>query len=199
MRKKVGLTGGMGSGKSIIAKIFETIGIPVFNADTIAKKLMEQDPELKQKITQLFGTDTYLDGKLNRAFLAGIVFNDKEKLALLNNVVHPATLAAAMDWMNQQTAPYMVKEAALIFEAGAEKQLDLVIGVSAPKDMRMKRVMERDGIGKEQAEARMRNQMDDTEKMSLCDHVIINDEKHLIVPQVLRIHQTIMNSTKRIL
>jgi len=199
MRKKVGLTGGMGSGKSIIAKIFETIGIPVFNADTIAKKLMEEDPELKQKITQLFGADTYLDGKLDRAFLAGIVFNDKEKLALLNNVVHPATLAAASDWMNQQTAPYMVKEAALIFEAGAEKHLDLVIGVSAPKDMRIKRVMERDGIGKEQAEARMQNQMDDTEKMSLCDYVIINDEKHLIIPQVLRIHQTIMNSTKRIL
>lgn len=199
MRKKVGLTGGMGSGKSIVAKIFETIGIPVFNADTIAKKLMQEDIELKQKITHLFGADTYLDGKLNRAFLAGIVFNDKEKLTLLNSVVHPATLAAARDWMNQQTAPYMVKEAALIFEAGAEKQLDLVIGVSAPKDMRIKRVMERDAICKEQAEARMQNQMDDTEKMNLCDYVIINDEKHLIIPQVLRIHQIIMNSTKRIL
>ena len=199
MRKKVGLTGGIGSGKSIVAKIFEAIGIPVFNADTIAKKLMEDDAELKQKITHLFGADTYLDGKLNRAFLAGIVFNDKEKLTRLNNVVHPATLAAAKDWMNQQTAPYMVKEAALIFEAGAEKQLDLVIGVSAPKDMRIKRVMERDAIRKEQAEARMQNQMDDTEKMNLCDYVIINDEKHLIIPQVLRIHQIIMNSTKRIL
>ncbi|MEO7210469.1 MAG: dephospho-CoA kinase [Chitinophagaceae bacterium] len=199
MRKKVGLTGGMGSGKSVVAKIFETLGIPVFNADTIAKKLMEEDIVVQQKIVQLFGANTYHDGKLNRAFLAGIVFHDKIKLTQLNNIVHPATIAAAGDWMEQQTAPYMIKEAALIFEAGAEKHLDLVVGVFAPKEIRIKRVMERDKISKEQAEARMKNQMDDIDKMNLCDHVIINDEKQLIIPQVLKIHQIILNSTKRIL
>ncbi len=199
MRKKVGLTGGMGSGKSIVARIFETLGIPVFNADTIAKKLMEEDPVVQQKIVQLFGEDAYHNGKLNRAFLAGIVFHDKKRLTQLNNIVHPATIAAAGVWMNLQTAPYMIKEAALIFEAGAEKNLDLVIGVSAPRVLRIKRVMERDLVSKEQAESRMKNQMDETDKMNLCDHVIINDEKHLIIPQVLKIHQIIMNSTKRIL
>lgn len=199
MRKKVGLTGGMGSGKSIVAEIFKTLGIPVFNADTIAKKLMEEDTAVQQKIIQLFGEDTYHDGKLNRAFLAGIVFHDKKKLTQLNNIVHPATIAAAGDWMEQQTAPYMIKEAALIFEAGAEKYLDLVIGVSAPNEIRIKRVMKRDLISKDQAEARMKNQMDETDKMNLCDHVILNDEKQLIIPQVLKIHQIILNSTKRIL
>ncbi len=199
MRKKIGLTGGMGSGKSIVAEIFKTLGIPVFNADTIAKKLMEEDIVVHQKIVQLFGADAYHDGKLNRAFLADIVFHDKKKLSQLNNIVHPATIAAASEWMEQQSAPYMIKEAALIFEAGAEKNLDLVIGVFAPEEIRIKRVMERDAISKEQAEARMKNQMDETDKMNLCDHVIINDEKQLIIPQLLSIHQIIMNSTKRIL
>lgn len=199
MQKKVGLTGGMGSGKSIVAKVFETLGIPVFDADTYAKKILVTDIHIQQKIKQLFGECSYENGQLNKAYLANIVFNDPYKLTQLNNIVHPATIEGANNWMKQQTSPYMIKEAALIFEAGADKHLDIVIGVFAPVEIRIQRVMMRDNIGREHVEARMKNQMDEEEKMKLCNHVIINDEKQLIIPQVLSLHDIILNSTKRIL
>lgn len=199
MQKKVGLTGGIGSGKSIVAKVFETLGIPVFDADAYAKNILISNEEIQQKIIHLFGEQAYENGQLNRAYIANIVFNDPNKLAELNGIVHPATIEGANNWMKKQVTPYMIKEAALIFEAGAEKYLDIVIGVFAPKDIRIQRIMQRDKISKEQAEARMKNQMDDREKMKLCDHVIINDEQQLIIPQVCNIHDIILNSTKRIL
>lgn len=189
---KVGLTGGIGSGKSTVAHIFETLGIPVYYADDAAKKLMNEDEGLKQQVEQLFGDASYINGQLNRAFVSAQVFNNPEKLATLNSIVHPATIADAEKWMQHQSAPYAIKEAALIFESGAQENLDNVIGVFAPKAIRIKRVMDRDGITREEVLARMNKQINETIKMRLCNYVITNNEQELLIPQVLAIHQALL-------
>ena len=189
---KVGITGGIGSGKSTVAHIFETLGIPVYYADAAAKKLMNEDAGLKQQVQQLFGKGAYTNGQLNRVFVAAQVFNNPEKLALLNSIVHPATIADAEKWMQQQSAPYAIKEAALIFESGAQENLEKVIGVFASKAIRIKRVMDRDGITREEVLARMNKQINETIKMRLCNYVITNDEQQLLIPQVLAVHEKLL-------
>jgi dephospho-CoA kinase len=189
---KIGLTGGIGSGKTTVARIFEVLGIPVYYADEAARKLMNEDPDLKQKIVGLFGAMAYKEGKLDRSFLGGLVFSDPEKLAQLNAAVHPVTLKDAGRWMQRQKTPYAVKEAALIFEAGIRPTLDYVIGVTAPEPLRIKRVMQRDQISLENVMSRIRQQMNDTEKMSLCDFVVHNDEQQALLPQVLSIHEKLI-------
>ena len=189
---KVGITGGIGSGKSTVAHIFETLGIPVYYADDAAKRLMNKDEGLRLQVQQLFGDAAYTNGQLNRAYLSAQVFNNPDKLAMLNSLVHPATIADAARWMQQQTAPYAIKEAALIFESGAQENLDKVIGVFAPKAVRIKRVMNRDGITREEVMARMNKQINETIKMRLCDYVITNDEQQLLIPQVLAVHKTLL-------
>ncbi|HTB99281.1 MAG TPA: dephospho-CoA kinase [Ferruginibacter sp.] len=194
---KVGITGGMGSGKSTVAKVFETLGIPVFYADTRAKILMDENEELKEKIQENFGKDTYVYGKLDRKHLSSIIFNDSKKLALLNSFVHPATIKDADDWMKQQKTHYAIKEAALIFESGAQEYLDYVIGVYSPTTIRIQRVIKRDNITAEEVKLRMNKQIDEEIKMRLCDFVITNDEQKLLIPQVLKIHEELMQITKR--
>ena len=190
---KVGITGGIGSGKTTIAKVFEVLGIPVYYADDEAKRLMNEDEILKEKIQSHFGKECYLDGTLNRKWLSNLVFNNDEKLSLLNSIVHPATILAAQVWMQQQTSPYALKEAALIFETGSQQQLDYVIGVFTPVPMRMQRVIQRDGLSQEEVKNRMDKQMEETTKMRLCDFVITNDEQELVIPQVLAIHETLLS------
>lgn len=189
---KVGLTGGIGSGKSVVARIFENLGIPVYYADQAAKNLYTTDPDLKKAILTEFGEDAYADGQLNRKYIASVVFSSPEKLELLNSLVHPATLRDAERWLSSQTTTYAVKEAALIFESGSHRDLDLVIGVFAPPYLRIKRVMERDDISEEEVRKRMDNQIEDRIKMKLCDFIVHNDEKQLLIPQVLEIHQKIL-------
>ncbi|MBC6489965.1 dephospho-CoA kinase [Flavihumibacter stibioxidans] len=189
---RVGITGGIGSGKSIVARVFANLGIPVYNADTAAKRLMESDPGLIDSIKKTFGNEAYSGNKLNRSFIAGIVFRDKQKLRELNELVHPVTILDGETWMKQQSSPYALKEAALIFESGAQAQLDLVIGVSAPLHLRIHRVMQRDNISREEVLKRMDNQISDTIKMRLCDYVITNDDIQLVLPQVLKVHETIL-------
>lgn len=189
---KVGLTGGIGSGKSTVAKVFEVLGIPVYYADDAAKKLMNTDEELKEKIQLQFGNDVYKDGQLDRKHLAEIVFNNPEKLQLLNSLVHPATLKDADTWMQKQTTVYSLKEAALIFESGAHEHLDYVIGVTAPVPLRIQRTMQRDGLTREEVIARMDKQMDETIKMKLCDFVIKNDEQEMLLPQVIGMHKKLL-------
>lgn len=186
---KIGLTGGIGSGKTAVAGIFGILGIPVFDADTQAKYVMEKDRQLIEAITGVFGEAAYDNGKLNRAYLAGIVFNDSYKLEQLNALVHPATIAAADKWMKNQSTSYVIKEAALMFESGSATHLDYVIGVHAPMHIRIKRVMDRDNATREQVLARMARQIDETIKMKLCDFVITNDEQQLLIPQVLKLHE----------
>jgi dephospho-CoA kinase len=186
---RIGLTGGIGSGKSVVAKVFETLGIPVYYADDAAKRLMNTNEELKAAIIKNFGEASYVNGELNRKYMASVVFNDKEKLELLNSLTHPATIRDAEEWMKRQTSPYIIKEAALLFESGANKILDFVIGVSAPLSLRIKRVMERDNSIEEDVMKRISRQMDEEEKMKLCDFVIMNDEQELVIPQVQELHK----------
>jgi len=191
MVQMIGLTGGIGSGKSVVAKVFATLGIPVFNADEAAKQIMQTSPTIKAKLIQQFGTDIYHELGLDKEKLAAIVFNDPFQLQLLNAIVHPVTIQAAKDWASKQSSPYVIKEAALIFESGAADGLFKVIGVTAPLSLRIHRVMQRDGITKDQVEARMRNQISDTIKMRLCDYVIENNNHQMVIPQVLAIDKAI--------
>ena len=193
---RIGLTGGIGSGKSIVGKIFKALNIPVYDADKAAKNLMNEDGELKEKIKSAFGENSYMDNELNRSFLAEQVFNDPNKLSLLNSLVHRATIKDAEEWMAKQMAPYVIKEAALIFESGSQKNLDLVIGIQAPLAMRMHRTMLRDDITASQVKSRMNKQLDEELKMKLCDYVIINDEQHLLIPQVLTLHEKFINGER---
>lgn len=191
---KIGLTGGMGSGKTTVASIFELMGVPVYYADLQARRLMEEDAALRASIQVHFGAECYDKGKLNRPHLATLVFNDPQKLALLNGLVHPVTLADAAAWMKKQELsglPYAIKEAALIFESGSHSQLDHVIGVSSPLPLRIQRVKERDGLAEDQILERIRSQMDEEEKMSRCDWVLINDERELLIPQVVDLHEKV--------
>lgn len=190
---KIGLTGGIGSGKSVAAGIFKVFHIPVFDADTEAKLIMEKDEQLAQSIQKLFGEETYTEKKLNRKHLANIAFNDPRKLEQLNALVHPAAILAANSWMDLQRASYVIKEAALLFEAGSAQSLDFVIGVYAPKSLRIKRVMERDSATHEQVLARVSRQMDEEEKMKLCDFVVVNDEQQLLTPQVVQLHEKFLS------
>ncbi len=185
---RIGLTGGIGTGKTTVANIFKVLGIPVFDADTVAKQLMENDLQLREQLIAQFGPTCFQEGKLNRAYLASIVFKDPYQLAVLNAMVHPLSLQAAEDWMKLQSAPYVIKEAALIFEAGAAAGLDLIIGVTAPTALRIQRVMHRDGISREAVLERMDKQIDESIKMRLCDFVIQNDNQHLLITQVLDLH-----------
>jgi dephospho-CoA kinase len=193
---KIGLTGGIGSGKSTVAKVFETLGIPVYYADDAAKRLMHEDAALQLKIQEQFGEAAYTNGQLNRKYIADIVFTSPEKLELLNSIVHPATLQDAERWMQQQTTPYAIKEAALIFESGAQEHLDYVIGVYAPTPLRIQRTMQRDGVTREEVIARMDKQIDETIKMRLCDFVVTNNEQELLTPQVVALHQQLLALTK---
>lgn len=186
---RVGLTGGIGSGKSTVANIFKVLGIPVFDADSEAKKLMEEDSSLVNSIKKEFGEESFFNGKLNRKYLAGIVFNDSFKLEKLNALVHPVTLARADEWMQQQTSPYIIKEAALMFESSASAGVDVVVGVYAPQALRIHRTMQRNGLSREDVLARMSKQIDEDIKMRLCDDVLVNDEQQLLIPQVLKLHE----------
>ncbi|MFT3947663.1 MAG: dephospho-CoA kinase [Agriterribacter sp.] len=189
---RIGLTGGIGSGKSLVARIFEVLGIAVYYADTAAKEMMNNDEVLKAEITRHFGTRSYADGLLNRKYIASKVFGNKEQLTLLNSLVHPATIRDAENWMRQQTSPYTIKEAALIFESGSQEHLDYVIGVYAPKSLRIMRTMQRDNIGRDEVLKRMNNQVNEEIKMRLCDFVIYNDEQKAILPQVLTLHEQLL-------
>ncbi len=186
---KIGLTGGIGSGKTTVAKVFETLGIPVYYADDKTKLLMNNNRDLKAAIINHFGADVYKNGELDRKHLASIVFNDKNKLALLNSLTHPITIRDAEEWMNRQTTPYVIKEAALLFESGAAELLDYVIGVYAPQEIRVTRVMKRDNLPAEEVMKRISRQFDEEKKMKLCNFVITNNDLELVLPQVLALHQ----------
>lgn len=188
----IGLTGGIGAGKTTVADVFAAMGIPVFNADQTAKELMQNSPEIKAQLIKQLGEVVYEGGTLNKTYLASVVFSNPYQLEFLNAIVHPVTIQAAWDWAKLQTAPYVIKEAALLFESNAVEGLDYVIGVTAPLAIRKQRVMARDQCTQEEVEKRMRNQISDTIKMRLCDQVIVNDNVQLIIPQVLKIHEILL-------
>jgi dephospho-CoA kinase len=194
---KVGITGGIGSGKTTVCQLFEILGIPVFYADEAARALMEEDPSLVASISALFGESIYQHGKLDRAAVSAAVFGRPEKLAALNALVHPAALAAARQWLERQETPYSIKEAAIFFEAGTDVDIDIMIGVSAPVEVRIARAMSRSGMTREEVLGRMARQMDEDEKMSRCDYVIINDGNTALIPQVLRLHEELLSKASK--
>lgn len=188
----VGLTGGIGSGKSTVARIFRLLGIPVYDADSAARRLMQENVALKEELRAHFGEATYENGVLNRKYLAAIVFNHEAKLKLLNALVHPYTIKDAHDWSLRQTTPYVLKEAALMFESESFHHVQRVIGVSAPRHLRLQRAMHRDGTTREQVLQRMLKQLPENIKMKLCDDVLVNDEQRLLTPQVVALHQKLL-------
>lgn len=195
--KNIGITGGIGSGKSTVCRIFETLGIPVYYADDRAKAIMVEDEQLIQQLKAAFGDEVYFaDGSLNRAGLGQIVFNDKDKLNLLNSIVHPAVHRDVEAWQAQQkNVPYTLKENAIIFETGGHKRLDKVITVFASKAIRLARVIKRDRTEATAVEARMDKQMPDEEKIKLADFVIYNDGEQALIPQVWNIHQILKRNS----
>lgn len=193
---KIGLTGGIGSGKSTVAGIFKVLGIPVFDADANTRQLMETDVSLQSGIVNLLGDKTFENGRLNRKWIADIVFNDPFQLEKLNALVHPAAIRAGEQWANQQNAAYVIKEAALFFEAGSTEGMDYIIGVFAPQHIRINRVMKRDGVTRDEVLSRMKRQIQEEIKMRLCDFVILNDDQHLVIPQVLQLHEQFLKEAK---
>lgn len=188
----IGLTGGIGSGKSTVSKMFMELGIPVYDSDSEAKNLMEHSANLKAAIKQLLGKDAYKEGKLNRAYIAAKVFNDTDLLKRLNGIVHPAVREHFMEWAKKQSTPYVVQETALIFENGSQDQYDHTILVTAPKDLRVQRVMNRDCVDRKAVLERMKNQMDDAEKKAMANFCIENVDLETTRKTVKELHTKLM-------
>jgi dephospho-CoA kinase len=195
---KVGITGNIGSGKTTVSKVFELLGVPVFYADDHAKNVMVRDAELIAGIKQTFGTESYFDdGSLNRKHIAGIVFNNDAELAKLNALVHPATFRAFDNWLAvQHDVPYVMKEAALLFESDSYKMCDRALMVTAPLELRLKRILSRDSITRTEAESRNAKQFSEEKKIALANDIIRNDETQLVIPQVLALHQQYLSLSK---
>ena len=189
---KIGITGGIGSGKTTVCRIFESLGIPVFYADVVAKQIMVTDMLLVTGVKAAFGDESYdAAGKLNNKYIAQIVFNDQQELDKLNALVHPATFRAFEHWLNTVPTgtPYILKEAALLFESGSYRLCDKSVLVTAPVDVRIARVMERDRVSREQVESRVNKQLSDEIKKGMADYFIENKETDALIPQVLKLHQ----------
>lgn len=188
---KIGVTGGIGSGKTTVCKVFELLGIPVFYADAAAKEVMHEDEELRKGIVNSFGLQSFSDsGILNRKYLADLVFYDQKALETLNALVHPAVFRAFDIWVRtHSSAPYIIKEAALLFESGSDKMCTHTILVKAPEALKIRRVMDRDHISEEAVRLRMAHQFTDEKKESLADFIIMNDENALVILQVLKLHE----------
>ncbi|ELR70695.1 Dephospho-CoA kinase [Fulvivirga imtechensis AK7] len=188
---KVGVTGGIGSGKSLVCKIFSILSVPVYKADARAKWLTNNDPVIKERIVEKFGKEAYNFHGLDRDYIANIVFNDPEKLKILNSIVHPEVGKDYDRWVyDHNSAPYLINEAALMFESGSYKKLDSVINVSAPESLRIQRVLKRDPFRSEkEVKAIIAKQLPESERQERADYNIFNDEKQMLIPQVLGMHQ----------
>ena len=197
MGLKIGITGGIGVGKSVVTKIFKVLGIPTYDADKEAKDIMIKNDAVRDALISAFGSEVYFeDGTLNREWLGKRVFSNSVELKKLNAIVHPAVIQDADDWANSQTSTYSVKEAALLFESGSYKKLDINILVVSPLELRIKRVMERDRVDREEVLRRISKQMPEEEKQKLADYLIYNDDEHSLIDQVIDLHQK-FNSAKK--
>jgi dephospho-CoA kinase len=190
---KLGITGGIGSGKTSVCRVFKILGIPVFSADPEASKIMNTDADIIRSITSLLGKDIYVDGSLNRLKLATLIFNDNKLLQKINSLVHPVVFKHFKIWAQEQNAPYVIMEAAILFESGASKLVDRIVSVIAPVEERVDRVIKRNRLSKDQVMDRIRNQMDDESRIKLSDYVISNSENDMIIPEILKIHRDILD------
>lgn len=187
--KIVGLTGGIGSGKSTVAKFFAELGVPIYIADDAGKYLLANSKVVKRKMIALLGDECYINNEPNKKFIANVIFNDKDKLAAVNAIIHPKVAQHFKRWMKKQTSPYCIKEAAILFENGGYLQCDYTILVTAPEDVRIARVQERDNVTKKQVLARMKNQWPDSVKIPLANYVIVNTDIELTKQEVKKLHK----------
>lgn len=193
---KVGLTGGIGSGKTTVGKVFERLGIPVFKADDEAKKITNSDLQIIQQLKKEFGEDIYINNEINKDKLASIIFNNNNALEKVNSIIHPVVREYFIHWCNAQNSPYIVEEAAILFESGAYMEMDYTINVHADELVRIERVMKRNNASLEQVKERIKNQLSDDERNKLADITIYNNENDMILPQILRIHNDLLKRIK---
>lgn len=196
-RFKLGVTGGIGSGKTSVCRIFNVLGIPVFSADPVARDIMDNDQEMKARINAIAGRDLYSEGILDRAGLASIIFNDPELLTKVNALVHPVVFRRFGKWAAEQAAPYVIMEAAILFESGASRLVDRILTVIAPVEQRIERVIKRNNLTLDQVHERLRNQIDDEERVRQSDYVISNSENEMIIPAVLKVHYELLSLIKK--
>lgn len=187
--KKIAITGGIGSGKSAVCAIFERLGIPVFYADLESKKMLDEDAHVRFEVSKLLGDQAFSEHGANRKFIADKVFSDPLLLEKLNSILHPAVFHRFDEWVVQQQAPYVIKEAAILFESGADAGIDEVVNVAAPLELRIQRVIKRDGVSKDHVLSRIAKQWSDEQRDARAQHHIVNDEQSLLLPQVIALHQ----------
>jgi dephospho-CoA kinase len=199
MAKIIGITGGIGSGKTTVCKVFEELGAPIYNADVRAKAVMSEDANLIRSIMAAFGKQAYVNGKPNSPYLAEVVFSSEDSLKTLNSLVHPAVARDFIRWVNEHNGhPYIIKEAAILFESGAYKAVDETVLVIAPEDIRIHRVIQRDGMTEAEVRRRMANQWPEERKMKMADHILVNDGLHLVLPKVLELHHVFSDQVQKI-
>lgn len=189
---KLGITGGIGSGKTSVCRVFKVLGIPVFSADFEAKNIMDNDDSVKLRINSIAGKELYVSGILDRAELASLIFNNKLLLDKVNSLIHPIVFENFRKWESKQDAPYVIMEAAILFESGAWEIVDKVATVVAPVDQRIERIVQRNNLTREQIIMRIKSQMDDEEKVKRSDYVIQNSEEDMIIPAILKIHEDLI-------
>jgi len=189
---RLGITGGIGSGKTSVCRVFSVLGIPVFSADPEAQKVMNHDSGIIEEINRLADKNIYPNGKLDREALASLIFNNSEMLKRVNSIVHPVVFEKFLTWVEQQSAPYVIMEAAILFESGASKLVDRIATVIAPVEERIARVTWRNKLTREQVIERINNQMDDNERIKLSDYVINNSENEMIISSILKIHKDLL-------
>ena len=192
----VGITGGIGSGKSTVCEIFRVLGITVFEADKVARNLMNENSVIRQNLVEWFGNEIYSENQLNRKLLAELIFNNNSLLNKVNSLVHPIVREEFVKWKNSQNTVYSVYEAAILFESGFYKLMDYTVLITAPQQIRINRVMARDNLSQDQVLARINNQWTDDEKRKLATTVIINDNKNLIIPQIIEIDKKLKRDDK---
>ncbi len=193
---KIGVTGGIGSGKTSVCRVFNVLGIPVFSADAEARRIMDSDPIVMEQVRKIAGKDVYSQGILDRAGLASIIFNDEKRLSEINNLVHPVIFNNFRKWAEESGAPYVIMEAAILFESNASFVVDKIITVIAPIEERIERVTRRNMLDRDQVLERIKNQMDDQYKIKHSDWVINNSENEMIIPDILKIHEEILKMIK---
>lgn len=192
MARRLGVTGGIGSGKTTVCRIFRVLGVPVFVADVVARELMENDLSLRKEINAIAGRDLYVTGNLDRKELARIIFNSPDMLRKVNAAVHPAVLGLFDRWAGSSEAPYVIMESAILFEAGADTFVDRVLTLSVPVEERIARVMGRNDLSREQVIERIKNQLEDEEREEQSYYILNNSDNEMIIPEILKIHNDML-------
>jgi dephospho-CoA kinase len=189
---KLGVTGGIGSGKTSVCRVFGVLGVPVFAADRVAKEIIDCNEDVKKEINLIAGKDLYINGTLDRMALASLIFNNQKLLEKVNSLVHPVVFEHFARWEKEQVAPYIIMEAAILFESGASRLVDKIATIIAPVEERLNRVIMRSKLSREQVMERMKNQMDDEARIRQSDYIIYNSENDMIIPAILKIHNDIL-------